>query len=144
MIAAETQTETTQGTQGILQPADGHAAPTSRRPTLYDTVLSLSYADLARLTGLGRKAVSKLLQGRLTQPRVETVQKIATGLGYTVNEVLAFMARLESSPMPYRGGRVLDVETVEAIKADRDGTTREVAARHGTTAETVSKIWRFA
>lgn len=112
--------------------------------SLYETVLSLTYTELAERTGLGRKHVSKLLQGRCTLPRFETAGKIAKGLGFSLDEVDAFLTRLQADPMPYRGGRVLDVETVEAIKGDRDGTTREVAARHGTTAETVSKIRRFA
>jgi len=112
------------------------------RLTLYETVLGMSRTELAEKTGLGRKQVSKLLQGRCTQPRVDTIRCISEGLGYTADEVLEFLERLQESPMPYRGGRVLDSETIEGIRAD-DGTTREVAAKWGTSSETVSKIRRF-
>lgn len=115
----------------------------TERLSLYETVLGLPIAEIAKRTGLGRKHVSKLLQGRCTQPRIETATKLADGLGYSMDEVREFLHRLQESPMPYKGGRVLDVAQVEAIKAEV-GTTREVAEKHGTSAETVSKVRRFA
>lgn len=58
----------------------------------------LNAPEIARRSGLNRRMIYDILEGRSQSPKVETVFKIASGLGVHPGEIMGFGAQVALHP----------------------------------------------
>ena len=108
-----------------------------------ELISRFSYSELSSLTGLTRKQISKLIKGRCAKVQLETVKKLANGLGVELDLVINYLDELNKNPVPYTGGKVVGQETIDIILSNPNKTTRELENELNISRETVSIIRRY-
>ena len=113
--------------------------------SLAETIGKFSYSDLAILTGLSRKQVSKLLNGRLSNPSLDTIRKLASGLEVSMDEVSDYLEQLKKKATPYKGGNKIGKDEIEIVLQDENNSTcRQLANKLDISPQSVSVIRRFS
>lgn len=110
-----------------------------------NTQQRINYTELAKLTNLSTRHISRILKGRVKRPGHETMKKLASAMSLDPEEL---EDRIKQDNLhndnKYNGGKVLSQEDIDYILSMRGVhgmTTRKCAKIAGISRETVSRIW---
>lgn len=102
-----------------------------------------TYKTIAERSGLSPRHVSRILNGQVRKPGLETIQKISQASGIDLDILAEYIKNKRESRRirQYSSNKLSEIQVDQIKKMKGTCTTREAALRMQVSRTTISSIW---